>query len=239
MARKNMNELEDDASHIHFYSDDIPELITKYLNKVEWQTVLDVGCGDGRLLFALDRGGFLAGKNVYAMDLSPARVERVKLLGLDVECFVENACDMSSIGDGLVDVLVTTQVIEHVPDDARMIQEISRVLREGGIYYLNTVFKKWYGWYYHRHNGKWVIESTHVREYKRDSQLLEILEANKLEVLESRKILAWYSILDFILHRVGATGWAYNNRLLTLLRKIKVPIPGYYNWEIVGVRNLS
>ncbi len=107
---------------------------------------------------------------------------------------MENACDMSSIGDGLVDVLITTQVIEHVPDDARMIQEISRVLREGGIFYLNTVFKKWYGWYYHRHDGKWVIESSHVREYTRDSQLLEILEANKLEVLESRKILAWYSI---------------------------------------------
>ena len=45
--------------------------------------------------------------------------------------------------------------------------------------------------------------------------------------------------LDFTLRRVGATGWAYNNRLLALLRRIKVPIPGYYSWEIVGVRSLS
>jgi len=231
-----MNELEDDARHIHFYSDDIPELITKHIRGLEWETLLDLGCGDGRLLFALDKKGYLAGKHVYAIDLSPTRVERVKRLGLGIECFAGDACDISSIENGSIDLLITTQVIEHVQDDARMVQEIGRVLREGGVYYLNTVFKKWYGWYYHRCNGKWAIEPSHLREYTRGSQLLDILEANQLEVLESKKIPAWYSILDFILHRVGATGWVYDNKLLALLRKVKVPIPGYYAWEIVGVK---
>jgi|BarGraNGADG00312_2_1021985.scaffolds.fasta_scaffold00187_8 2-polyprenyl-3-methyl-5-hydroxy-6-metoxy-1,4-benzoquinol methylase len=229
-----MNEPYYREDHIHFYSEEIPGLLAEEIDGLEWQTMLDVGCGDGGLLLALDRKGFLSGKVVYACDVSEKRVERVGLLGLNVDCFVEDACEMKSIKDGTIDLLVTTQVIEHVPDDTSMVRHVSRVLRSGGAFYMSTVFKKWYGWYYHRCNGKWRIEPTHLREYTRDSQMLNILGSNGLEVLKSRKSLAWYSIMDFILHNVNASGWVYENRLLALLRRVKIPIPGYYNWEIVG-----
>ena len=222
--------------HIHFYSEEIPALLAGHIDRVDWHTMLDAGCGDGCLLYALDRKGYLAGTETCALDAAATRIERVKLLGLDVSYLVEDACEMTSVPDGSVDLLLSTQVIEHVPDDERMVREVSRVLRAGGTFYMSTVFKKWYGWYYHRCNGKWTIEPTHLREYTDDRQLTDILERNGLEVTDSSKSLAWYSILDFVLHRLKTSGWVYRNGVLSLLRKIKIPIPGYYNWELIGVK---
>jgi len=231
-----MNAAGDEARHIHFYSEEIPDLVARCATGSPWHTFLDAGCGDGCLLYALGKQDLLRGKEAYAIDLSPTRVERVRELGLGVQCMVGDVCDMRGIGDGTIDLLVTTQVIEHVVDDEKMVQEMSRVLRSGGSFYLNTVFKKWFAWYYHRCNGKWVIEPSHLREYTRDSQLLDLLGEYGLEVTETRKVPARYSILDFILHRTGASGRAYENRLLALLRRIKIPIFGYYNWEMTGRR---
>jgi 2-polyprenyl-3-methyl-5-hydroxy-6-metoxy-1,4-benzoquinol methylase len=222
--------------HIHFYSEEIPALLAGHIDRVEWHTLLDAGCGDGCLLYALERKGYLDAKVAYALDAAATRIERVKLLGLDLIYVVEDACEMKSIPDGSIDLLLSTQVIEHVPDDEQMVREVNRVLRAGGMFYLSTVFKKWYGWYYHRCNGKWRIEPTHLREYSEERQLLDILDRNGLEVSDSSKSLAWYSILDFVLHKLNASGWAYRSRLLTILRKVKIPIPGYYNWELVGVK---
>jgi len=226
----------DYAPHKHFYSDEIPDLVARCASARPWQTLLDAGCGDGCLLYGLGKQDLLQDKDVFAIDLSPTRVERIRQLGLGVQCFVGDVCDMRDIGDGTIDLLVTTQVIEHVLDDEKMVREMSRVLSPGGSFYLNTVFKKWYGWYYHRCNGKWVIDPSHLREYTHDSQLLDLFSRYGLEVTESRKVPARFSILDFILHRTGASGWAYENRVLALLRRIKIPIFGYYNWEMTGIR---
>ena len=40
-------------------------------------------------------------------------------------------------------------------------------------------------------------------------------------------------MLDSILRRLGAKRNVYDNKLLRAFRKISIPIPGYYIWELV------
>jgi len=226
------------SKRFQFYEKNIPCLLLKYIKSIEWKSCLDLGCGDGSLLYALDLNGYLNNKKVYAIDISDSRLNLVRKIDDKFRCFVNDACDMKNIGDGSIDFLFTTQLIEHVSDDEKMIKEIHRVLRKNGYVYLSTVFKKWYGWYFYRCNGKWVLDPTHLREYTEDNQLFEIFRKYDFELIESKKSLIWRPLLDFILRRLifkimKPKRNIYENRFLKMLRNFKVPLLGYYHWEIV------
>ena len=55
------------------------------------------------------------------------------------------AADALPLGDGVVDGLVCTQVLEHVPDPAAALAEFRRVLRPGGMLWVTTPLT----WYLH------------------------------------------------------------------------------------------
>ncbi len=111
------------------------------------------------------------------------------------------------------DFITCTQVIEHIEDEDIAIDNLSRALKRGGILYLTTVYKKWYGWYFYKNSeGKWVIDPTHVREYTSDDQLLPKLASNGLKIIKEEKKLFWFPITDFILKRVGFKNDIYLKR---------------------------
>lgn len=221
--------------HVQFYDESISPLLTKYLTSFSWDVFLDVGCGDGGLLFALDRRGYFKNKTVLAVDISAKRIEATKAISRDFRCFVDDASKLENIGSNAVDVLTSLQVIEHVPDDEAMISQIHRVLGENGVAYITTVFKKPWALYFHRNaRGESVIDPTHVREYQND-QLLCLMKKHGLEVIENRKLQEWRPLLGFlVLDRIGATRESLaRHPLLKALRRIRYPVPGYSYWEIV------
>ena len=229
-------DVEEYSKNIQLYTDEIPELLLKHLNKVNWKSYLDVGCGDGALLHVLNKKGFFDGKIVYAVDLCENRINLAKKIDKDFRCFVDDACNIQNIKDNSIDFLVSTHVVEHVTNDEAMIKEISRVLHRNGIVYLATVFKKWYGWFYKRCHGKWTLDYTHLREYTKDKQLFDQLRKYSLEILETKKSVFSLSITDAIFKKIFRRSTkrdVYNNRFLRLLRNFRVPILGYQEWEIV------
>ncbi|MGA2418427.1 MAG: glycosyltransferase [Candidatus Staskawiczbacteria bacterium] len=227
-------DIEEYSKYKQFYTGEIPELLLKYLDKKNWESFMDIGCGDGSLLYALDKRGYLAARTVYAVDLSKNRIDLVKKINKDIKCFVEDACNMKSARNNSVDFIASAQLIEHVQNDEDLIREINRVLTDNGTVYLSTIFKKWYGWYFYRCNGKWVLDPTHLREYTADNQLFDVLNRNNFEIIESKKILASRPLTDFILRKMHAGRYVYNNHfILKMLRTIKFPVPGYYEWEII------
>lgn len=216
-----------------YYSDYIPLLLEKYLIKSTWNSFLDCGCGDGSLLFTLNNKNYFDNKNVFAIDLSKNRINLVKKINSKVKAFVDSAEDLKTIKNESIDFFVSTQVIEHV-DDKKMMNEIYRVMKSDGIAYISTVYKKWYGWYFYRNNGRWVLDPTHVKEYSIDKQLFDNIDKNKFKILENQKTLQKFPILDFFINRLNIKNRElYNNNFIKLIRKIKIPILGYYNWEIV------
>ncbi len=226
-------DIEQYARHVHFYSGEVPQLLLDWLGRSQWQSFVDVGCGDGALLWALQQRGLLAGKEVHGVDLSHTRIELARGIDPAFDCQVGSATELAPLADSSIDFLVSTQVIEHVPDDNDMVLAIKRVLRPGGTVYLSTVHKKWYGWYFYRCNGRWVLDPTHLREYTEDSQLLDKFEAAGFRVLENRKRMFRFPLVDFFMRRLGASRNASQGRVAAALRSLRVPIIGYYNWEMI------
>jgi len=220
------------SRHGQFLTDDVPPLLLKTLGRNDWTSLLDIGCGDGSLLYALKNKGHLSNKSVYALDNSRDRLRVVQGISRDFVCFVGDACD-TAVADKSIDILVSTQVIEHVLDDEAMVKEMRRILTDRGVVYLSTVFKKPYGWYFYRNGGRWVLDPTHLREYSRDGQLLDILKKYDFDILETRKTLDGRPVIDSVIRRLRGGRQVYGNRFLKHLRGLRVPIPGYYNWEIV------
>ena len=227
--------LEEYSKQGQFYTDDVPPLLGAVLSDNDWNRCLDLGCGDGALLSALKNQGYFNGKRVFAVDTSLSRIDLAKRICEDFNCIVADGCN-SPIEDGAIDLLISTQVIEHVSNDHDMVKEMHRLLRQDGLLYLATVFKKKYAWYFYRCNGKWTLDPTHLREYTADDQLLDILRACGFEILVNDKTLDGRPLTDSILRRLGMPRYAYDNRFLKKLRTLRVPIPGYFLWELVCQR---
>lgn len=217
-----------------YYNYDVPELLKKYLNLKSYTTLLDCGCGDGSLLYALKVSGLLRkAKTIKAIDFSKNRIALARKISNQIKAKVDNAESMKTVKSDSVDLFISTQVIEHV-DDKKMVNSIHRITKTNGIIYISTVFKKWYGWYFYRNQGRWVLDPTHLREYSKDKELLSLFDKRKFKLLENKKTLQWFSILHFFLRRLNiANRKVFSNFFFNFLGKLKIPILGYYNWEIV------
>jgi SAM-dependent methyltransferase len=96
------------------------------------QRLLDIGAGDGNVALAAAR----AGAEVVAVDLAPRLVAagraRAKAHGLAVEWRVGDAQSLP-LEDAGFDCVASNFGIIHAPDIRRVVDELDRVLRPGGL----------------------------------------------------------------------------------------------------------
>jgi len=220
--------------HIHYYTEEIPALIEEIFKNNKIKNVGDLGSGDGAILYALLKKGYLEDiQSIVAVDISNERISRVKEISGKIRAIAVDICDLHMIDSMTLDLVMSSQVIEHVQDEKRLLDEAYRVLRPNGFLYLSTVYKRWYGWYFYRCRGRWVLDPTHLREYQSENQLLDLFKGYNFKLLENSMKLQWFPVTDFVFKRIGMGRQVYNNKTARLLRNIKIPIFGYYNWELV------
>lgn len=92
--------------------------------------VLDIGCGDGHFASIAYQDPIEAGLDPMARDLKEAATRRPDVY-LDV--LQGNATELP-FADASFATVVSNCVIEHIPDVAKTLSEISRVLRPGGVF---------------------------------------------------------------------------------------------------------
>lgn len=99
-------------------------------------TLMDVGCGDGGLLYRF-RDRFI---NLVGLEYSSARLDQAKvnLSGLPFRAVLGSAENLDMIESNSIDRIVSADVIEHIPDVYLATQELFRVLKPGGIIVINT-----------------------------------------------------------------------------------------------------
>jgi 2-polyprenyl-3-methyl-5-hydroxy-6-metoxy-1,4-benzoquinol methylase len=219
---------------IHYYSEKVPVFIENILQNNDVDTLVDLGCGDGALLYAIFRKGYLNKINsVIAIDISEGRLRNAKKIDRRILGIVADVSDCGAFKNIKADFVISSQVIEHLRDDGEFIHKVSSILDSGGLFYLSTVFKKSFAWYFYRSSCGWALDPTHLREYTDMNQLLDIVKRYNFGILENKRTLQWFPITDFILKRIGMKRNIYHNKVMRFFRNIKVPILGYYNWELV------
>ncbi len=175
-------------------------------------SVLDVGCGFGRHSFeALRRGA-----HVVALDAGRAEVEGVRdmmgAMALEGEFSADTQCAEVIQGDALAlpfvdgafDVVLCSEVLEHVPQDQAAMAELARVLRPGGIMAVTVPrlgperINWWLSEEYHR------VPGGHIRIYAR-SVLESRLRDAGLEVTGHHYAHALHSPYWWLKCYVGTT----------------------------------
>ena len=111
------------------------EMLARVLREVPAPArVLDIGCGDGfATSVARDRNG---GHHFAGLDWSASSLAEAKGRGLAV---LRAGVDAPlPVGSGSVDVVIMSELIEHLVDTDSAIEEARRVLRPGGSLLLST-----------------------------------------------------------------------------------------------------
>lgn len=132
---------------LEFLSDDRAALVGK--------VVADVGAGDGIIDLALSIKGRPA--KLVGFDVRPTDVDALRraagVAGVANELpealsFARSEIDGLPAPDDYFDVVVTWSVFEHVSQPVRMLTEIARVLKPGGVLFLQL-----WPFYYSEHGG--------------------------------------------------------------------------------------
>jgi SAM-dependent methyltransferase len=97
--------------------------------------IVDVGCGDGAATALAARGS--PEHRMLGLDWSAAALRRAQARGLAlIRAEVEPAG--LPVGSGRADVVVMSELIEHLIDPDSVLEEVRRVLRPGGTLLLST-----------------------------------------------------------------------------------------------------
>lgn len=96
--------------------------------------ILDVGCIPGHFTVLLRKLGY----NVICVDINPSRADSF-LKKYDVEVYrVDVVEEPLPFYDNSFDIVLFTEVVEHIPDPLHPLNEIYRVLRKNGVLILST-----------------------------------------------------------------------------------------------------
>ncbi len=106
----------------------------------DWRgkTVLDLGCGGGFMAEAMAaKGARVTGVDPAREALAAAR-RHAEAQGLEID-YREGAGEALTFADASFDIVVSCDALEHVEDLDKVLDEIARVVRPGGLFLFDTI----------------------------------------------------------------------------------------------------
>ena len=115
------------------------ELYENIQNKV----ILDVGCGEGGLVVALN----LKGCKAFGIDIKDENIEisklRARVYNLSEECFLQSDASRLPFRGSTFDIVIMNEVLEHVANIECVLSEVSRILKEKGLFFARVPNAVW------------------------------------------------------------------------------------------------
>lgn len=113
--------------------------VLKLAHQIDYEKLLDIGCGDGTFTKLLKKNKAI----VYGVDIESVAVEKAKKNGIRA---YKNNIDTESLPfkDNYFDVIVAGEIIEHMYDPDRLLDEIHRTLKPSGTAILTTPNLSWW-----------------------------------------------------------------------------------------------
>ena len=237
----------------YFLSEWMPPLLRATAERDPPRVLADLGAGDGGTLWPLDRAG-LVGETIYAVDISATHVALCERLSPKVHGIVSDVAHVDGLGDESVDAVVSSQVIEHLPDDRVLAPEIARLLRPGGWFYVASVVRGPRAFWFYKGKPpapeRWQLDPTHMREYASEDEFRAALAHPALDFGVVRSSQLKFPLTDFAI-RLASTARLVSREQLPEMyvkgprwlakarRAIGVPIPGYRWVEATGRKRPS
>jgi 2-polyprenyl-3-methyl-5-hydroxy-6-metoxy-1,4-benzoquinol methylase len=231
---------------IYFFDNKLPILLKKIFKSKKYRKakIVDLGCGDGRLLSALKSKGYLNQKDSYGIDISEDRISYLREYLPEVKTIISDASDIKELDDNKFDVVICSQLIEHVPSEDLLIKEIKRLIKHDGLIYMSSVIKKRYGFWIYRVNGKIKLDPTHLREYSSEEEFLDLLDKNGVDCKEVQITPLRYSIVDLLLRLLirlsilnpkGFQNFFLEHKLSFKIKNLlNMRVLGYYTIETIS-----
>lgn len=153
--------------------------------------VLDLGCGGGLLCEPLAR----LGAKVIGIDSSQSAVEQGKKrslgLDLDIQYYCQDILSVDFKND--FDILIASEIIEHIEDKKNFIKKCSLSLKKNGFLFISTITKKPISYFYCifmcEYILRWIPKGTHRWDLFINPQELEkVLRKNNLFLKEIKGI---------------------------------------------------
>lgn len=200
-------------------------------------TILDLGAGGGRNSVYLRH--LYPNAILVPFDLSLIRCAACRQV-VDAYIICGNSMELPFV-DNSFDLVISTQVIEHVPDDHIFVKEIERVLGPKGLAIVSSVIRLRFGWYiYRNHRGERVLDPTHVREYRSADEfaglfkdLFSVLSLSTDRFRFSLARFGYRLLVRFGIIRRPNPAFFSESKIGNLLEKVKVLVPRYQHVIIV------
>lgn len=165
--------------------DEIAAYLRKRGHAADGLSLLEVGCGHGNMLLEARNKGYRVQGLEYSADA--ARVANSKL-GADVVRVGAIAED--TFPEQSFDVCILADVIEHVRDPARFIQNTRRILKAGGVLFIATPSTaSWSARLLGRHWMEYKPEHLFYFDRRTLTRLLSKADFDHIETSSGRKVL--------------------------------------------------
>lgn len=109
----------------------LDEIVSEFAPFRKNGCLLDVGCGAGVFLSAAKKAGWQA----EGVEVSKPSVEHLHSQGFKV---FHGTLEEAKFPDNHFDVVIATEVLEHVTEPKPLVEEIARILRPGGLFWGTT-----------------------------------------------------------------------------------------------------
>lgn len=168
--------------------------------------MLDIGCGDGQLCFRFNKNF----KKLYGIDVSKYRIEKAQNSTPGNNKYYFSVADMDSklpFKDNYFDVITIITTFQYSYDPYFTLQEINRVLRKGGVLFIELSNLAWFVYRLQLLFGKQIFTSMAYKQVWDGGVLHYFTYDSLIKIIENN---------GFSINKVTCTG---------IFRKIKLIYP--------------
>lgn len=168
-------------------------LILKHIKPNRNIRILDAGCGPGLYTTYLA----LKGYNVIGIDIDRNKIDIARKINKNTNCdskFLQGDLNKLPFKKEEFDLILCSDVIEHIKKDVQTIKELNRVLRNGGRLILSSTGNN-------KFTKKFKNEFMHERAGYNKNDILNLTKSTDLKLIKSLPCLSIFGKFAWITNR--------------------------------------